>query len=320
MPYVSTANKAAIRQLYDQPIIERWRHEIGRPLAYFGLPGPEICDFLEWGYLLAAERTAVESPGKNAVERRLASNAGRRMMSNVLANRMSSGFQLLRGDIEDIIIGVLDEKGTPPTRNNGAPVERARFSYDFVNLDFDGGLGYRDKSGKAKRIDAIKKLFERQEGTSFLLLLTLNVRHNLGKAIEQNLADLEKRYEHEELGKVLRWYLKRNRQDELLKVVVPTLVHAAAELWSFRVSCYPPITYVGHEHARMVHFAFELRAEAANLRSVSDQCERDLITLPLLTCDGGKLTLGGQFPGFQANQSVEVAPLLPEQVRLAILR
>ena len=71
----------------------------------------------------------------------------------------------------------------------------ARFSYDLVNLDFDGGLGYRSMRahGTAKRTIAIKKLFERQEGHSFILLLTINVRHTLGEEIQEYLGNLQTR-------------------------------------------------------------------------------------------------------------------------------
>src|SRR5688500_16620353 len=106
MAYVSTPNKSAVRRLFDRPILDRWHGETARPLTYFGLPGPEIHDFLDWGDVLDIWRTAVESSG-SAKERREFDTAGR-LLDNVAAHDLLSGFQLLLGDVEDVILNGVD--------------------------------------------------------------------------------------------------------------------------------------------------------------------------------------------------------------------
>ncbi len=48
----TTDNKIAIRRNWDKPIINSFYQQIGRRLSYFGLPGPDIKDFLDWGEFL----------------------------------------------------------------------------------------------------------------------------------------------------------------------------------------------------------------------------------------------------------------------------
>lgn len=93
--YANTPNKALIRRCWDLPILEDWHSKVGRPLTYFGLPGPEIHDLLDWRHVLGI-RTGVESPGHNKKERGIADEAIGRMNTNIMFNGLSSGFQLLR--------------------------------------------------------------------------------------------------------------------------------------------------------------------------------------------------------------------------------
>lgn len=47
MPFEDTDNKAAIRQRWDRPILERQVDTLGRQLSYFGLTGTELHDLLD---------------------------------------------------------------------------------------------------------------------------------------------------------------------------------------------------------------------------------------------------------------------------------
>ena len=55
-------------------------------------------------------------------------NAAGTLQSNILIHGLSSGFQLLRGDVEDVIINAVDSYGTPPQINDGGPAQVARFA------------------------------------------------------------------------------------------------------------------------------------------------------------------------------------------------
>jgi len=328
MPFADTENKAAIRRQWDRALLTRWMRIRRRSLlTYFGLPGPDVCDLIDWKDLLDRHRTGVESVGHTRREQVKAQDEMGRLTTNLFVAGLSSGFQLLRADVEDVLLDGLDSDGSRPLLNDGRAAHAARFGYDLVNLDFDGGLGYRDGSGAARRVAALKKLFERQEGHSFLLFLTINVRDTMGGEIESYLRGLRTRERGPGWQKTLDWYLSRTEgeREYKLKAAVPSFIQTIAEARVFRCTSRPPIAYEGHERAHMIHFAFELEAVAldgqpANLRGFSVQDDIDLIELPLIRCKEGQLRFASrQHEGFNAACCAASVDFLPENIRAALL-
>jgi hypothetical protein len=328
MPFADTENKAAIRRQWDRALLTHWMHLRKQSwLTYFGLPGPDVCDLIDWKDLLDRRRTGVESVGHTKREQMRAQDEMGRLSTNLFIAGISSGFQLLRGDVEDVILDGLDYDGSRPQINDGRPAHAARFGYDLVNLDFDGGLGYKDGSGAAKRVAALKKLFERQEGHSFLLFLTINVRDTMGSEIEHYLRGLQTRERGLGWQQALDWYLSRpdGEREYKLKAAVPSFIQTIAEARVFRCTARPPVAYEGHERAHMIHFTFELEAVAldghpANLRGFSPQDDLDLIELPLIRCEGGQLRLASrQHVGFDAAGCALSLEFLPEETRAVML-
>jgi hypothetical protein len=317
--FADTQNKAVIRRAWNLPILAARREVLQRPLTYFGLCGPEIHDLLDWRELLGV-RTCLESPGRTPAQRRAADATIARMRMNVQAHRIGSGWQLLVGDVETVLLEGMDRYGTPPQLNDGRAVQLARFYYDLYNLDFDGGLGY-EKDGGADRIHALRRLFERQQGTSFTLLLTLNVRSKLGDALQHYLEGLHQREYGDGFRELVDWYLARGDGEHAyrLKAIVPSFIHAAAEIHGFRCRTKPPIMYDGHQNAKMVHFAFDLEYLPGELRGFSEQDERMLIQLPMLESAQGHIIFAAQqCPGFDQAVAVAALAFLPADMREAI--
>lgn len=327
MPFADTDNKAVIRRMWDRPILERWRsHSRLETLTYFGLPGPDVCDLLDWRDILSKYRTGVEGYGKEPDERERTQVDVHRLLTNLFVAQISSGFELLRGDIEDVILDGWDHEKNRPQIHDNLAVHASHFAYDLVNLDFDGGLGYRDDTGHARRVSAIKHLFYRQEGHSFVLFLTINVRDTMGPEIEDYLRGLKSLDQSESWRRKMDWYLDRGEGERAykLKVTVPSLIRHAAEHRVFRCAAYPPIAYKGHK-ADMIHFAFELTAVSsdkprANLRGFSPQSEFDLVDLPLLVCEAGQLRRAPQIhPDFDWSGCLDCLEILPEEVKARLL-
>lgn len=328
MPFADTENKTVIRRQWDRALLLWWLQRQRHPLfTYFGLPGPDIHDLVDWDDLLDRRRTGIESIGHTKKEKVKAQHAMGRLTTNLFIAGISSGFQLLRGDVEDILLDGLDHDGARPLLSNEQPAPFARFHYDLVNLDFDGGIGYKDNTGAAKRVSALKKLFERQEGHSFLLFLTINVRDTMGNEIEQYLRGLQRRMRDVESQRALDWYLSRTEgeREYKLKATVPSFIQSIAESRVFQCISRPPIAYEGHERAHMIHFAFELDAvksdgRLANLRGFSTQNDIDLIRLPLIRCEQGQLRLATkQHPGFHIAQCSTSFNFLSEDNRATLL-
>jgi hypothetical protein len=235
-----------------------------------------------------------------------------------MAYDIGSGFELLRADIEDVIIDGFDTNGTIPALNDGGAAYHTHFCYDVVNLDFNSGIGYPKKDGSDKRIRALKKLFERQEGHSFLLFLTISVRDTLGDQIEEYLRESQERDRGSGWHELMGWYLNRDDKATKLKGIVPSFLHSVAEHRMFKCISRPTIVYHGYK-TQMVHFAFEFNSGAGSFRAWSEQDERDLMELPLLRCEQGELKLPEQHPGFDRSRLNASLDFLPAELRDPIL-
>lgn len=288
MAFANSSNKDAVRAQWDLAVLTAWSKRVNRPLTYFGLPGPGMLDVLCWRSVLGGRWTGVEERPKSGDKRDLADRAAAQLETNALANNLGAGLQILRGDIGEVILRAEDDHHTRPVLCDGAAVNEARFAYDVVNLDFDGGLGFRSKNG-VRRMDALKAIFQRQRGCSFVLFLTINVRDTLRPEVDDYLQRLGADADPE----VITWYLSRGKGEYELKLkgVVPVFLLAAAELNGFDVICRPPLVYTGYASARMVHFALELSWQGQAFPAVSRQRARDLLRLPLVEVANGELRL-----------------------------
>jgi len=303
--FATSEAKDCIRQSWDRPILQARVLQTGGPLAYFGLPGPAVHDLIEWRDLLG-KRTGVERLRKGSLQIEDLERH-RRLLRNVLTNGLSDGFQLLRGEIEDVILDGSDADGTIPSESDNAPAIRMRFRYGLVNLDFVGGVGHPDKTGQSKRTRAIKELFRRQEGTSFVLLLTVSVRDTNEPELANYLSEAQSRV-HDDLRPALVWSAEheKGRQSYLLKAAVPLFIHHTAEEHMFRCRMYPPIAYQGTGRTRLVHFVFELDHTVGNFQAISSQNVNDLVRLPMLVPEPPTFVISAvQPPG------IDVAGFLP---------
>jgi hypothetical protein len=99
------------------------------------------------------------------------------------------------------------------------------------------------------------------------------------------------------------WHARNGRGLEpvRLKAVVPNLIASYAGHHDLSCFAYPPVVYVGHAHAVMVHFAFELHSVPNAFRGHAAQSERQLLSLPMIEAADGRLR-------FAANQPPGVTP------------
>ncbi len=307
MAFADSANKQAVRNAWDLPLLAAWADVTGRKLTYFGMPGPRMLDLLAWKGVLDSRRTAIEERPKSPAKRALADDAAAQLMHNSIKAGLSDGLQILRGDVGEIITGGLDNFAVRPLLCEAGGAAQARFRYDLHNLDFDGGLAFINKvTGEAPRLDALRKLVERQKGASFILFLTINVRNTVGPAI----ADYLERLVQMDAGGHIGWYLGRGKGEveQRLKAIVPLLMRGVAESNGFALKCLPPLAYTGHQNARMVHFVFEFHAEDLVFAGVSKQLVDAMLTLPMLEAVDGQIGLAPlQHP---ACQPMESLPLL----------
>src|SRR5262245_13947645 len=86
--FEGSKNKSVVRQMWDRPILQTIASQVGRPLAYFGLPGPAVQDLIEWADLLGV-KTGVERLRRGA-KRQVDLERHRRLYRNVAINGLSA--------------------------------------------------------------------------------------------------------------------------------------------------------------------------------------------------------------------------------------
>jgi hypothetical protein len=304
MPYEDTENKKAVRRVWDRPIIEQRRALRGQPLVYLGMTGPEMHDVLDWHEFLARHVTAVEELTPEFYD-----NLSR--MYDV-ATVHDIDIDVMQTTIEDLIAKGVDDNNAQLRRLT--VVKGAfRFSYDLLNLDFDGGLI------NIARHRAVERLLLRQQHMAFTLLMTYNVRHKVHTAIAQQFENLRNQVGAESRA-VIDWYAGASQPQALkLKATVPSIIAHAASAAQLDCRAYPPVRYIGHEHATMLHFAFDLTPRTGAFLGHS-QNALDLVTLPLIEVIEGVLRVSEhQDPAFDLTSCTEALGFLPAAVREAML-
>lgn len=301
LPLSSTPNKEAIRRLWDKPIIADFAKRIKKPLSYFGLPGPDIRDFHDWGSYLGW-KTCVENLSKSGHERLEQLRKINQLQTNIMLSDFNDQWELRRGQIEDIILDGTDIDGKKPALLS-IDTKPPTMKYDLHNWDFQGGLYTASKKKGSKRIQAIEHCIRLQRGYHFLFLLTLNVRHTLGEELAIYLNGAAKDITSTKHKEILHWYAGRGAFDKTehcrIKAVVPLFIRQIAHVNSFDCFCYPPLYYEGwKEH--LLHFVFELFPKGTILPAFSKQDTSVVIELPLIKIQDGNfvLVLQQQHPHF----------------------
>lgn len=252
--FTSSTAKDYIRSQIDRNVIQRFKQTYfpDQKLAYLGLPGLALLDILSWreflGYCTAVENT----DDADDLER------------NVLKNHLEHMVHLERADIDELIF-----------RGDGRG--KLLWPYHIVNLDYCGGL----INVKARRVETLKKLFDRQTGAAFVLFLTLNLRDKDGGELDELVKQQEEDLLSLDLEGVKECFDKHRELNHagLLKLYVPILLDTIAR--QHTLVFIPPILYQGTQ--QMVHFAVQcIPYTALGAGRVTLAQERiDLINLPL---------------------------------------
>jgi hypothetical protein len=300
-----TQNKAAIRQLWDAAIIKEFAINRQKKLDYFGLPGPDIRDLVDWkdhiGFITGVEYSDL----KNGRDKDVQIAKISKLMQNLMLLDHSENWEVRKGRLEDIILNGADVDGNKPFKLTLEKNRPSNMYYDIHNWDFQGGLGYSNRKNVDDKVEAIKRCMQLQRGHPFLFLLTLNVRHNLKKEPKEYL--LARAREHKELEEILNWYAnksnKRGMDHYCTKALVPLFIRETAHQSSYDCFTYPPLYYQGpSEH--LLHFVFLLSPKETILPSFSSQEFSDVVSQPLIRVEKGKFIFPEQHPSFNKNQAV----------------
>lgn len=270
-----TANKQKMRELDLQLIMKYFEASKGS-LHYFGLPGESIRDILFWNEYFASF-VAVErgEPGEEVI---LQHNLLLSAFKHGIANQL----HLLRGDLDTILQLSRD------TYNNSVP-----YPFDVINLDYCGGVIYKDGAERAIRADSIAEMIRNQSlrNHNFLLFLTCNLDNDDHGEIQKVLIDTQQDLKKvgTDVGKTIQAYLRHPRQEARLKVYVPYLVWNLATA-TYRCETFKPICYLGNKNTHMMHFSFWMeRSVKYTAGRPNRQSFVHLLNLPVFECIDGQL-------------------------------
>jgi hypothetical protein len=310
-PFSGTQNKLLITKYWDYPILKDFSESIGKPLDYFGLSGPKLEDVRSWRDVLHRIRS-VERHRKGENEEIDRQNQ-RDAVSCAFINKLNN-VSIVQGDVEDVILTGVDSNGRIIPGSFIDEDGNIFFEHSLVNLDFFGGIGYL-KENQITRVDAIRKLFERQRGQNFVFILNVNVRDGVSEKINEFLNEYSDQSSDTWLKETIKWYLGQNLgKNYKLKAVIPLLIKNIAENNHFKTTFFPPISYLGGGNALMAHFVFLCEYESGKLQMFSAQTPRQILNLPLIEVSNGRFAVPDQHPecdlsGF-ASQNSFIADLI----------
>lgn len=236
--FETNEQKDIIRNTIDKDCVMKDYKSKSRSLIYFGLPGGQMLDVFEW---LECLETII------AVERD--DDEINLILWNAYQKNINDKIQLLKGEIEDILINGYDREGIRPKKS----------AFDVVNLDWYSGILIKDLRGNSRKFLAIKKLFERQETANqdFRLFITISARNRDKGEINGVLNGIthELASYNMDVHNVIDWYLEKGI-DQRLKIYIPYLMDQICTTYRFEMRQFLCVSYVGTGSVRMIHFTF----------------------------------------------------------------
>ena len=205
-----------------------------------------------------------------------------RLLLTDMQTGLSDRIVLLRGEMDEILLNGKDDYQTP-----------VQYPFDVVSLDYSGGVLYKDKSGKSKRVESISRMLGRQADfdKNFLLFISCNIDYEDHGEIKRVLGDFRR-----ELAKIgidantaIQRILNHEKEEARLKIYIPYLIKSLSDAW-YKCDFMKPIYYLGNRETRMMHFAFWLKRTSkysAGKLSISDLLE--ILNLSTLRCHKGKI-------------------------------
>lgn len=270
-----TPAKALVRVRVDQPLITALRHESDRPLSYFGLPAADGEDIGAWRNHIGK---AIAVDKDENVLRRLTFNMQIHCPDITVYERL--------GQIEDLILrGDRDDNGQELWSEWDPTVRVRRWAYDLVNFDaygtfFQGNtVAPRRNSAYYKRAEAIRKLFERQAGRRFILLITVPITERKAEKKAMLIPEIESYLEERKAiteSTLAHGLAIRTTEGfggpitAYLLVAIPVLLAEYSAAQSFRMVYCLTLDYPGNSNVPMLHIASRFEPTGKALHTAPD--------------------------------------------------
>lgn len=228
-----TESKAKVREL-NLKAMQECLKKIDGGWAYFGLPSPKMEDVLCWKtYLRSVDAVERGSPG-------IEWKSEHQLMLTAMLHGVK-GFTPHMGDIDEIIISN----------------KSLCWEFDVVNLDYTGGITYKDAEKHSKRVEALRSLIQKQgqQKKQFFLSITVNDRHHDGGEIKTVLTEMINRTTHPESIEILNAAIANEDRRQAAVFYTYYIVLGTGQQW-FKIESFRPIFYTGKREYRMLNLTF----------------------------------------------------------------
>lgn len=262
--FTPSPSKRRIRKLVDLPAIKRKCSHLNRKLRYFGLPSEGFYDVMDWlsyiDEIVAAERGDPYDP-----ERKQSI-----LLSKAIRLGIHERLTLLRGEINEIILQGRDSIGQELT-----------YPFELVNFDYGGALLYPDRF----RIKALEHFVRLQNGTDFLLLMTLNIREhdpNEITATEGRIKTEITQVSPERITWLSNFFKWMNEMNSPLRQIIHLLylLKGLAEMNHYQIAWEPPTLYKGSKETILIHYLTDFSFDPhASTKTVSSQSVVDILNV-----------------------------------------
>lgn len=270
-----TVNKQKVREL-DLLLIQKYFETSKGSLHYLGLPGESMRDILLWKEYFATF-VAVER-GMPGEEERLQHD----LILSAFKGGITDILYLLRGDLDTILLQSRDAFDNP-----------VPYPFDVVNLDYCGGVVYKDISNRAIRTDSIAEMIRNQSlcNHDFLFFLTCNLDNEDHGEIRNVFMNIQQDLKKTgvDVSKTIQAYLFHPKQEARLKFYIPYLIRNLATA-TYRCETFKPVCYLGNRDTHMMHFSIWLkRSTGFAAGRPHRQSLIHLLNLSVFECIAGQL-------------------------------
>ncbi|MEN7981991.1 MAG: hypothetical protein ABFQ65_00920 [Nanoarchaeota archaeon] len=268
-----TKNKQKVREM-NLILIKRFNLDKKEKLKYFGLPSEEMKDISLWKEYLS---------NVSAVERGIKGQEHIKQHNLLLRSFLlgiSDKIKLYRGEMDDILMRGKDSYG-----------QKVDYPYHLINLDYTGGVFYKEERDKSKRIDSIKSLFRNQAKfrQDFLFFITCNMDNNINEEHSNFMQKALKKLNDSEKEKLFMENYGNPDKKTQLKVLTISLIQDLAKEF-FECETYTPIFYEGNNETKMVNFSFRLKYVDKYVTEKKVKLnDEEIIKFPVYICKEGLL-------------------------------
>lgn len=292
MTYYSSPEKDAVRSYFETPLIRHLRKRKGRRLSYFGLPGEEARDIVDWSSELEYV-AAVENRPK--LLRNLESVLEQRFPHIQRTTHLGDADAVIRNDVgkRRMIFGQLHQ---PRVSRFDKEAGEQAWHFDVVNLDYFGqflprvpGNAKGERLKARNRTLALKQLFERNRVDAWrpwLLLITVEAEQARQSSEEHKtyLQECKRNASQREKSAIDFLCSEGPTQMEtatrLIMGTAALLLSAPATAAGLSAQTRGAVMYHGSDDQPMVHLAFEFAPLKGALPARVSSL--DLLRTPLL--------------------------------------